>query len=617
MTRGDGSFDPTQTPDQHDNDATLTPEQVDATAAATEQDAASRPGVRARAPRPTLSGYEVGELLGEGGMGEVRLARDAMFGRDVALKRMRHAHPSDDTVARFLREARIQARLDHPAIVPVHELGSDAEGRPYFTMKRIPSATLHDQLARKDVAKARLLRAFVDVCLAIEFAHARGFVHRDLKPTNISLGDYGEVYVLDWGIARAIRDPGPDVVGTTIPTLDGATQAGALLGTPGYMAPEQARGEPVGTSADVYALGCMLFEILAGEPLHPRGTHEAIARTISEPTESPAARHPELAIPPELDAACLAALAADPEHRPTARALGERVQAYLDGDRDLERRREIAALELEAARRELTAPDARAEAIRRAGRALALDPESNEAAAFVIKLLVEPPGELPPQLERELTNQQAELYQRSARLGSYAALGYFAFLPLLLWVGIKDWGTLLTMYGLVVALYAFTSYQARGRKVWPLVILALNAAQMIPISSVFGPFIFVPAIACIYAIMTSYSTPHRPYAVFAMCVAGFLVPVVLQVLGWMHRVWDYEDGRMVLESLTLQAGATKVLVLLVFGNAGAIAVAAVFARSMARSRDQAHRQLQIQAWQLRKLLPVEPPRPQVAISTCG
>jgi eukaryotic-like serine/threonine-protein kinase len=610
MTRGDGSSDPTLTP--LDSDPTLTPEQLAGdTAAETEPNA---PVARVRAAKSTLSDYNIGELLGEGGMGEVRLAHDAHIGRDVALKRMRHAEPSDDSVARFLREARIQARLDHPAIVPVHELGSDAEGRPYFTMKRIPSATLHDQLARADVPKARLLRAFVDVCLAIEFAHARGFVHRDIKPTNISLGDYGEVYVLDWGVARAITDHGPDVTGSTIPTFDGGTQVGALLGTPGYMAPEQARGESVSTAADVYALGCMLFEILAGEPLHPRGTHEALASTLAGTAESPAARRPERAIPPELDAACIAAVESDPAKRPTAREVGERVQAYLDGDRDLERRRQLAAVELEAARKELTMPDARAEAIRRAGRALALDPESSEAATFVVKLLVEPPRDLPPQLDDELETQRTDFYVRAARMASYGALGYFAFLPVLVLLGVREWGVMLSAYGLVVALFVLTTYQARKRRVWPLLIVILNAAQMIPMSTVFGPFVFLPTIACIFAMTTSFGSLKRPLAVFAICLASFLLPVALQWLGWIHRTWTIDDGRIVLSSTTVQLGNAATLPMLIGGNVAAIITAAVFAHTMARERDTAHRRLQIQAWHLRKLLPVETPRPQVAVS---
>ena len=139
-------------------------------------------------------------------MGDVMLARDPKMGRDVALKRMRGAAPPPEAIDRFLREAKIQALLDHPAIVPVHDLGHDADGLPYFTMKRLAGTTLA-QLLETGAAdrQQRLLRAVVDVCNAIDLRqHARRIVHRDLKPANIMLGDYGEVYVLDWGVARVL-----------------------------------------------------------------------------------------------------------------------------------------------------------------------------------------------------------------------------------------------------------------------------------------------------------------------------------------------------------------------------------------------------------------------------
>src|SRR5689334_19756271 len=170
---------------------------------------------RARETAPTVRdgesssaplGYKVGELIGRGGMGEVVLADDLQLERKVAIKRMRGEQPTTEAIVRFLREAKIQARLDHPAIVPVHALGHDSAGRPYFTMKRLAGTTLADTIERATASQQTLLRAFVDVCLAIDFAHARSVIHRDLKPSNIMLGDYGEVYVLDWGVARIAGD---------------------------------------------------------------------------------------------------------------------------------------------------------------------------------------------------------------------------------------------------------------------------------------------------------------------------------------------------------------------------------------------------------------------------
>src|SRR5687768_958876 len=247
--------------------------------------------------------YELRDVIGRGGMGEVVLAHHHQIGRDVALKRLRADQPTPELVERFLREAKIQARLDHPSIAPVHELGFDPEGLPYFTMKRVAGTTLGEHLSRHEKPQ-RLLRALVDVCQALELAHARKIVHRDLKPQNIMLGDYGEVYVLDWGVARVLGGRATtdrSSIDDDVITLDGVTKAGALLGTPGYMSPEQARGEPVEPAADIYALGSMLFEILTGEPLHPR-SREALATTIANTERSPAARRPDRNIAPELDA---------------------------------------------------------------------------------------------------------------------------------------------------------------------------------------------------------------------------------------------------------------------------------------------------------------------------
>ncbi|TMQ08989.1 MAG: serine/threonine protein kinase, partial [Deltaproteobacteria bacterium] len=216
------------------------------------------------APPIALDGYAIGELLGRGGMGEVVLAHDEHIGREVAIKRMRWADPGVDAETRFLREAKIQARLQHPGIVPVHELGRDADGRPYFTMKRLAGTTLFQLLGG---SLRPLLRAFVDVCLAIEFAHEHGVIHRDIKPTNIMLGDFGEVYVLDWGVARVLDEDGsghPSV--RDIVTMEGETQVGAVMGTPGYMAPEQASdAKRVKKPADVFAMGATLYAILAGD----------------------------------------------------------------------------------------------------------------------------------------------------------------------------------------------------------------------------------------------------------------------------------------------------------------------------------------------------------------
>ena len=212
-------------------------------------------GTRTRAPSEH---YQVQERLGRGGMGEVVAAQDEVLGRGVAIKRMLDDAPSPRAVHRFIREARIQARLDHPAIPPVHELGHDRAGRPFIVMKRLHGTPLSQVLAAIDAGDAamrakfprqRLLRAFADVCLAVEFAHARGVIHRDLKPANVVLGDYGETYVIDWGIAKVVGDTDPELASLRESGDDLSTRAGATVGTPAYMAPEQRAGAATSTRA--------------------------------------------------------------------------------------------------------------------------------------------------------------------------------------------------------------------------------------------------------------------------------------------------------------------------------------------------------------------------------
>ncbi|MBA2542601.1 MAG: serine/threonine protein kinase, partial [Deltaproteobacteria bacterium] len=362
----------------------------------------------------SLARYRLETELGRGGMGEVLSARDEQIGRNVAIKRLR-SKPTPETEARFLREARIQGRLDHPAIVPVHELGRDDQGQPFFAMKQLAGKTLAEVIgqpeAERTFTRKQLLRALIDVSLAIQFAHERGVVHRDLKPSNIMLGDYGEVYVLDWGIARVLEESEHasfDDVSSSIG--EGQTLAGQLLGTPGYMSPEQINGELVDGRADVFALGCILFEILTSTTLFPRGK-DALAATAGGAIERrPSIRRPEAEASPELENVCVEATERLRDLRiATPRVFGDRIQAYLDGDRDVERRRELAKIALASARESLARPESdRRGALRAAARALALDPEAKEPAELVGRLMLDPPTQVPPEVDEEVAAIEAK-----------------------------------------------------------------------------------------------------------------------------------------------------------------------------------------------------------------
>ncbi len=551
---------------------------------------------------PRDATYKLGELLGRGGMGEVLRAEDLKIGRDIAIKRMRSASPSADAIARFLREAKIQARLDHPAIVPVHELGTDPDGRPFFTMKKLTGTTLAEVLAANTATQQRLLRAFVDVCHAVEFAHARGVIHRDLKPANIMLGNYGEVYVLDWGVARVVGER--DVPGH--PDSDpaaGETQAGAVLGTPGYMSPEQVRGEAVTPATDLYALGSILFEILAGQAVHPPG-REAMTSTLAGVIEPPAKRFPARSIAPELDKLCMAALAQTPTDRPSAKLLAAQVQGFLDGDRDTAARRAFAAELLATAQAALAAGE-RGDAVHAAGRALSLDPQS-EAAALLSQLIVQPPTRLPSELEHELAELDATHVVEQSRLAGKSMISYLVLIPLTLWMGVKDWRLLAASCGLIIfntLLARLTAVGKRPGSIW--IAVVTNALMMVVFGRAFGPFLFVPGV--MVAVVASFamlpSLIHAPVRVISLFVLAFLIPIGLELSGIWGSTFELVADQFVVTSPVLHLEPVSATVFLTIATAALLVVAPLFVRAQAVVLREQRRTVEIQAWHLRQLLP--------------
>ena len=254
--------------------------------------------------------YEILAEVGAGGMGVVHRALDRVLGREVALKALRPDLAGSEIAARLAREALILARLEHPGIVPVHDAGTLADGRAFYVMKLVRGTRLED--AVRALPLAEVLRLFLRICETVEFAHAKGVIHRDLKPSNIMVGPYGEVLVLDWGIARVVHE-GPEQEAASgpkpaVPT-EGDTGPGAVLGTPGYMAPEQAQGWPhlVDARSDVFGLGAILRGLASGPGAEP--------------------------VPRPLASICRRACAPDPAGRyPSAAALGADVIRFLDGE---------------------------------------------------------------------------------------------------------------------------------------------------------------------------------------------------------------------------------------------------------------------------------------------
>ena len=288
-------------------------------------------------PAKSQDRYRFIRSIGFGGMKSVLLVHDADTNREVAMAMMPdfRERPESD-LQRFVREAKLTASLEHPYIVPVHDIGTDKSGSPYFTMKYLrgmPLSTLINHLYQNDpqtcseYPAARLLRLFVRICQAIEFAHAQGYCHLDLKPGNINVGEYGDTYILDWGLARAVDSSG-NVISEPC--------AIATAGTPGYMAPEQITSEAgtIGIKSDIYALGALLYTILAlKSPAGNADKEQVFQQTLTGTFPRPSEVAPETAdIPESLEAVVLKAMAPNPADRYySVRELRNDILAYTSG----------------------------------------------------------------------------------------------------------------------------------------------------------------------------------------------------------------------------------------------------------------------------------------------
>ncbi len=287
--------------------------------------------------------YEVRHEHGRGGMGRILAVWDRRMHREVALKELLPGEVTGQgrVIARFLREARITGRLQHPSIIPVHEIGVGENGALYYTMKLVRGRTLRQAIKSSSTLESRLalLPHFLGLCQGIAYAHAHGVIHRDIKPSNVMIGEFGETQVIDWGLAKEVgsaearghsSDPGrEDEHGQEL------TMAGQLLGTPHYMAPEQAAGkhDELDARADVYALGAVLYELLTGSRPYQASTGlEALRKAASESPSPPEQLCPEA--PAALVAVCRRAMEREPSARyATAADLAEEISLYQAGAR--------------------------------------------------------------------------------------------------------------------------------------------------------------------------------------------------------------------------------------------------------------------------------------------
>jgi serine/threonine-protein kinase len=298
--------------------------------------------------------YRVLRPHAKGGLGEVFVAEDVELHREVALKEIQPVHAHDATSrSRFLLEAEVTGRLEHPGIVPVYGLGQYADGRPFYAMRFIHGDNLKEAIrsfheaesptrdpGERSLALRQLLGRFVDVCNAIAYAHSRGVLHRDLKPGNIMLGKYGETLVVDWGLAKAVgsRQQAAGSEEQTEPTLRpssgsgvAATQMGSAIGTPAYMSPEQAAGQldKLGPASDIYSLGATLYALLTGQSPFREGDVGEVLENVRAGGFVPP-RRINADIPAPLEAICLKAMATNPQDRyRTCDLLAEDIEHWL------------------------------------------------------------------------------------------------------------------------------------------------------------------------------------------------------------------------------------------------------------------------------------------------
>jgi serine/threonine-protein kinase len=271
--------------------------------------------------------YSNFQPLAQGGSAILRTCRDKNLGRTVVMKTLHpHLAANEYMHARFLREARVTAQLQHPSTVPVYDLGHDLEGRLYFTMKKVVGQTVRSIIDRQiagdlealaEFDLERMLGVLVQLCNGLDYAHVHGVVHRDVKPENILVGAFGEVILLDWGVAKVWASPEDEVTSQRM-EHEVLTDLNQRPGTPLYMSPEQVRGggAAIDQRTDVYSVGAVLYEILTlSEPLRGQKVQDTFNKIVSEMPQPPSERAPHRRIPPRLADISMKALAKKPEDR--------------------------------------------------------------------------------------------------------------------------------------------------------------------------------------------------------------------------------------------------------------------------------------------------------------
>jgi len=565
-------------------------------------------------PGPATPYEDRGEL-GKGGMGEVRACEDTRLGRTVAMKTLRVEHADHpDMLARFMREVRVQGSLEHPAIVPVYDVGL-RDKTPYFTMKRVRGVTLRDVIrdlngdepaTTQRYSLRKLLAALSQVCAAVHYAHLKGVLHRDLKPANLMFGDFGEVYVLDWGIART--DAGID--STEGPASSpGLTATGAVTGTMGYMSPEQLRGETIDARADVYSLGAILFAILTHEPLHDQKTEEACRSSTLRGVDV-AQRIATLGVEvaPELVAMCSRATELERDKRySTAGELHDALERFLDGDRDLAVRKKLALTHLALAREAFPPGDdeaKRARVMREASRALALDPELDDAAALLARLMLEPPTTLPAGVEDALKSDMEGRIRDTARtIGPSLAAALMLVPGLVAARSVPYTVVSLAVFAMLVVMARTALRNPRAARMGPW--LGAWSVIVVIVGLLFSPpFIGLSVAAVNASVMTTTWTTgfRRSLVIYIVSVAAVMVPLALELVGVLPSTFEVVGRGMLFHAPGFVSGKSLMYTYGIVYIVVVIAVAVMIAHAVRAGEDRLRRALQMNAWHLAQLV---------------
>ena len=502
--------------------------------------------------------FIAGAEIGRGGMGVVFRCHDAELGRDVAIKVLKGGGP--DLRSRLAREARLQSRLQHPSIIPVYDIERSA-GNELIVMREVSGQTMRAILRKQAMARRGLLSALSRVCMAIDYAHARKVIHRDLKPENIMMGEFGEVYIVDWGLA-----------------IETDAEVQSIGGTPGYTAPEQLEGRATERS-DTYSLGKILLEIL-------------------DPGELQDA-------PPELLAIATRACAEDASTRPTARQLADVIDRFLDGARDLALRKQIAVDAAGAARDAMAANDRRV-AMREVGRALALDPDHGDARSVLRDLLTAPPAQLPAEVGARSERERGRAIRAAASAGALGFILTVALLPLEILMGVRSPEWFVTRAVLAVGAIVACSMLARHQQPTRAalgVAFAFSIATISCTSLVAGPFVLIPSLAVLISASLA-SLGGRRWVVLTTCVGLLMIglPLALEHLGVVASSYTLGEN-MVIHPRLIDFPPTLTPIYF-FIKEAVIVVAVVM--MLARFRDtlaSAEQALAVHAWQLSQLLP--------------